>query len=217
MDANPDEALGHWSTLVANLQEPPLEFYENVQAAIARLNIPDAKFERVEYREGGAFSGFREYLRIRRNRDVFDICAAPFGNGCFFSWWFAQEKPALPAIAAILILFGYLAVAGLFVEQFGLLQGPVFLILLVPILLFLARQMGKPETDDFILMLPFIGRFYDRFFSPITYYRVDTSHMFQKAVQAAMMQVVDQVTASKGIRALTELERKPEMRDFFKK
>ena len=41
--------------------------------------------------------------------------------------------------------------------------------------------------------------------------------MFQQAVQKLVMDVIEEVTAANGIRALTELERKPVMRDFFKK
>lgn len=41
--------------------------------------------------------------------------------------------------------------------------------------------------------------------------------MFQTSVRQAVIEVVDQVTSAKGIRALTELERKPVMRDFFKR
>lgn len=77
--------------------------------------------------------------------------------------------------------------------------------------------MGKPETDDVILMLPLIGPLYERFFRPITYYRIDTAQMFQKTVEKAVMEVIDGITNEKGIRALSELERKPVMRDFFKK
>ena len=179
--------------------------------------IPDATFERVEYREGGAFSGLRLYLRIRRHREVFDTCAAPFGNGSFFFWWFAEVRPKLPAFATILILFAYLAIIGLFVNRLGFFEGPIILLFLIPIALVLLSQMGRPETDDLILYLPLIGSIYERFFRPITYYRLDTSQMFQLAVRTAIMEVVDQVTEAKGIRALTELERKPVMRDFFSK
>jgi hypothetical protein len=79
----PDDVLAHWSTLVEGLQEPPLEFYASVEAAVIKKCIPDAKFERIEYREGGTFSGLRQYLRVRRYREVFDICGAPFGNVVF--------------------------------------------------------------------------------------------------------------------------------------
>ena len=217
MAAAPDTALAHWSTLVEGLQHPTLEFYASVEAAVARRMIPDATFERVEYREGGAFSGFRQYLRVRRHREVFDVCAAPFGNGCFFSWWLAEVRPQVPTLASVLIIFGYVVVLGTFTEQLGFFRGPILLLLFVPLVLFIASRMGNGEADDFILVLPLIGSLYERFFRPFTYYRFDTSTMFQKAVERAVMECVDQVTARKGIRPLTELERKPVMRDFFKK
>ena len=213
----PDEVLGYWSTLVEGLQEPPLEFYASVEAAVMKRNIPDAKFERIEYREGGAFSAFRQYLRVRRYREVFDICGAPFGNGCFFSWWFTEVRPQMPAIVSILIVFAYLYVIGLLIQEGGFIRGPITFALLVALVLFIVRRMGTPRADDFILMLPLIGPLYARVFRPITYYRLDTSAMFQAAIRAAVMEVVDQVTSTRGLRPLTEFERKPVMRDFFQK
>jgi hypothetical protein len=216
-NASPENAHAHWAKLFEGLQASSMEFYTQVEVAVGHRSIPDVVMERVEYREGGALSGVRQYLRVRRRRDVFDVCGAPFGNGFFFSWWLAEIKPALPSIVAVLIVFGYLAVLGLFVNKIGLFAGPVVLVLLVPLILFLMSRMGNPDADDFILQLPLIGPLYERFFHPVTYYRIDTSQMFQQAVQEAVMGVVDQVTAAGGIRALTELERKPMMRDFFKK
>src|SRR5580658_4329801 len=112
MAGSPDSALGHWSKLFPGLRVAPLEFYARVEAVVLRRAIPDTVVERVEYREGGAFSGIRQYLRVRRRREVFDICGAPFGNDFFFSWWFAEVRPTLPSIVSILIILGYLAVGG---------------------------------------------------------------------------------------------------------
>jgi hypothetical protein len=114
----------------------------------------------------------------------------------------------------LIVLFGYVLLAGWFAANVGYMEGPALLLALVPVVLFLLRRLGNQEADDFILSLPFIGPFYRRFFHPFTYYRIDTSEMFQQAVRAAVMEVIDQVTAAKGIRALTELERKPVMREF---
>ncbi len=50
-----------------------------------------------------------------------------------------------------------------------------------------------------------------------TYYKVDTAMMFQTAVHSAVLEVVDQMTTAKGVRALSELERKPVMRGLFGK
>lgn len=216
MAVTPDTVNGHWSTLIEGLQESPLDFYDEVRATVAKKSISDLKFERIEYREGGVFSGFRPYLRIRRYREVFDVCGAPFGNGFFCSWWFAQVRPKMPAFASILVVLGYLALIGTFMNA-GFIRGPIILVLLVLLALFLLSRMGSPDTDDFILALPLIGPLYERFFRPMTYYRIDTSMMFQKSVAAAVMEVIDQITAAKGVRGLTELERKPVMREFFGK
>jgi len=216
-DASPDNVLGHWSKLCEGLQASPLEFYKQVEVAVGNRSIPDAVIERVEYREGGALSGVRQYLRIRRRREVFDVCGAPFANGFFFSWWFAELKPALPSIVTIFIVFGYLSIIGGFMEKVGAFAGPALLVLFVPLILFLMSRMGNQDADDFILLLPLIGWLYERLFHPVTYYRLDTSQMFQQSVQNAVMEVVDQVTAGKGFKQLTETERKPIMRDFWKK
>lgn len=51
-------------------------------------------------------------------------------------------------------------------------------------------------------------------FSPPTYYKLDTAGMFHAMVHGAVMECVDGVTSAKGIRALTESERKPIMKGF---
>ena len=214
--SSPEDSRGHWAHLTEGLQASTLDFYTQVEAAVALRSIPDVATERIEYSEGGVLSDKREYLRVRRRRDVFDICGAPFGNGFFFSWWFAEDRPAIPAIATIFFVIVYMAVAGGFMSTVGFFAGPAMLLVLVPLALFLMSRLGNEGADDFIMTLPGIGFLYRKFFRPITYYRVDTSEMFQQAVQNAVMDVIQEVTAAKGIRALTELERKPMMRELTK-
>lgn len=65
--------------------------------------------------------------------------------------------------------------------------------------------------------LPWVGavaRFFLELFFPYTYYRIDTELMFQSAVHSAVLDVVDRITEARGIRALSESERKPIMREF---
>jgi hypothetical protein len=212
--ASPDDSRAHWAHLYEGLQASTLDFYAQVEAAVAIRSIRDAVIERIEYSEGGALSDKRQYLRVRRRRDVFDICGAPFGNGFFVSWWLAENRPALPSVAAILVVLGYMAVAGWFIKSVGYFAGPALLLFLVPLALFIMSRLGNQDADDFIMSLPLVGSLYLRFFRPITYYRIDTSEMFQQAVQSAVMEVIDQVTSAKGIRALTELERKPVLTKF---
>jgi hypothetical protein len=217
LHASPEDARGNWCTLCEGLQESPQRFYTLVAAAVSKRNIPDAIIETVEHREGGALSGVRQYLRVRRVREAFDICGAPFGNAFFFSWWFADLRPALPRLATVLIVFGYLSVTGWFMQWLGVIRGPVTLVLLVPLILWGVSKMGTQAADDAMLSLPLLGPAYEKLFRPITYYRADMSAAFQRAVEDAVMEAMDQITEGKGVRALTEAERKPTMRDFWKK
>jgi hypothetical protein len=213
---SPEDASSNWAHLYEGLQASTVNFYAMVEGAVNARRIPDVVIERVEYSEGGALSDKRQYLRVRRRRDVFDICGAPFGNGFFFSWWKAILKPSLPSAASILIVLVYLAVAGWFIDKVGVFMGPAILVIFIPLALFFMSRLGNADADDFIMSLPLVGPLYLRFFHPITYYRVDTSQMFQQAVQHAVQEVIGQMTAAKGLRALTEAELKPVVRELVK-
>jgi hypothetical protein len=65
-----------------------------------------------------------------------------------------------------------------------------------------------------VLAMPLVGWVYERVFAPPTFYSVDTALMFQDAVHYAVLEVVDAMTANKGVRALTETERKPFLKRF---
>jgi hypothetical protein len=69
--------------------------------------------------------------------------------------------------------------------------------------------------EDLVRDLPVIGWLYDRLFKPSTYYRIDSLQMFQTAVHNAVTEVIDVMTASQGIRALSPDERKPVLREFY--
>ena len=77
--------LSHWHHSIPNLQESPQKFYNALVETISECNIPGIDISRIDYREGGVFSAKRLYLRVRRKEYIFDICAAPFGSGFFFS------------------------------------------------------------------------------------------------------------------------------------
>lgn len=64
--------------------------------------------------------------------------------------------------------------------------------------------------------LPIFGAFFFRFIKPLTYYQVDTADMFQSAVHTAVMEVLDAQVKAKGLREISEAERKPVLREFFR-
>jgi hypothetical protein len=102
-------------------------------------------------------------------------------------------------------LFG--AVGAFFLTPLVLLLAFVFLGALI-------GQMSEEDWVSYVLTVPVVGWLLERFFLPQTYYRIDTALMFQQAVHAAVMEVIDGLTKAKGLRSLSETERKPILREF---
>ncbi len=158
--------FSHWYHLTENFQHSSQEFYSSLEQAIKSRNLPDVRISRIDFREGNLLSAQREYLRVKRKELVFDICAAPFGNGFFISWWLGEKMGALLSL---------------------------------------------------LLIVPFLGALIAKTSRPATYYRLDTTLMFQESVHLAVLEILDGVTSAKGLKALSELERKPIITDLFKR
>jgi hypothetical protein len=221
--------ISQWGQLFENFQASSQEFYKAFEAAVASRSIPQIESARVEHKEGGLASANREYLRLQRGKYAFDVCAAPFGNGFFVSWWFSEPPLRfgfLYMLAFIFALFividlAYLIGFAIGVGISGFAAGVFFsgcaVVLGVPLLLWIlgnAVRKGSIGGESTLLAIPLVGRIYERVFAPPTYYSLDTGMMFQQAVHNAVLEVVDCMTANKGVRALTETERKPIMKRF---
>jgi hypothetical protein len=216
--ASSDSVLSHWCKLFENLQMAPLEFYTTIEQAVKRREIPNIEISRVDWSESGIFSARREYLRISRGRHVFDICGAPFGTGFFVSSWLVRPQAAPWPLALLLLSLGAFISLAIFVRIFGFILGlPVFVIGF-PLLFwgFVQIMKEKEGWDDSIVAIPILGPIYERVFRPETYYKIDTTLMFQQSVHNAVLEAVDQLTSGKGVRALSELERKPALIHFAK-
>ncbi len=213
--------LAHWSTLVEDMQASPREFYNHVVAAVDKREIPAIRIERVTRKEGGLLSADREYLRVIRGRYRYDICAAPFGTGFFFSSWMAEKLPSpLWAIIGFLVLpfvalwlfaiFAYFGgVIGFLMWSGGIVTGIVFFII----------ALSKEESvfADHIFVVPYLGAFLEKMFRPDTYFRQDTETMFRTMAHNAVLNAVDATTKATGARELTSDERKPVLREFFQR
>jgi len=68
-----------------------------------------------------------------------------------------------------------------------------------------------------LALIPFVGRVALWAFQPVTFYRIDTALMFQQSVHLAVLEVLDRLTEAKGLRVLSESERKPVLSGFFGK
>ncbi len=217
-DAN---VISHWHHPIENFSTSTMEFYTAVEQALKPREIPDYSVSRIDWREGGVLTARREYLRIRRGKLAFDLCAAPFGTGFFFSWWLAELPPTHAILWALLICFLGISFIGGLTAAYGfagLFWGIVLGVGIAWLLGYLLREghLGT-EVEDIVLTIPIFGVLYERIFKPSTYYKIDTTLMFQSVVNGVVQDVVEQLMSSKGLRPLTELERKPIMREFYQR
>ncbi len=212
-----DTAIGHWAQLMEGMQASSLDFYDAIEAAIKRREIPDCKLRRVLWPEGGFLSARREYLRAKRAGYHIDICGAPFGTAFFSSSWLCIPPPTI-WVAVVLFLIGlFYGLQNL--ERFVFFaRGNGFLNLfafdaLRPTAIELAAILGLDFV--FLVCVAIFGIIRPLFFPPrLTFYRIDTADMFYRAVQAAVREVVDGLRSAQGLRALTDEEWKPVMREF---
>jgi hypothetical protein len=227
--------VAHWSKLFENFNTSSGQFYLAVGAALKRREIPDAPRYRVHWSEGGVLSPNREYLRIEGSGFACDICAAEFGTGFFFSWWLTRK----PAQFVLFFLALYLGIswgiskflATIIWKAFEsapitfdatmimlrlLLMNPIT-IAVVSLLLGMAlvgvlERGGLRGPGEALKTVPVVGWLYEKWFSPVTFYRLDTAAMFRATVHAAVLEVLDNLTTQKGIKALAPEERKPILR-----
>lgn len=230
MPTAPRRVLSNWHALFEDFQTSALDFYTLVEEAVKARDAPDITFERVEWSEGGVLTAKRTYLRVKRGRLSFDICAAPYGRGYFFSWWMA-ETPSYAALGYLVLLVGGLAFLSfilLLVGGSGGLDagcGMLMLVLLMwglglPLGLYLlgkAIEQGAIGDEAAVLATPVLGLLYQLFFNPYSYYRLDTAMMFQETVRRAVNEVVGDLRSEKGLMALTEQELAPAMQRYLRK
>jgi hypothetical protein len=220
----------HLFTPLAEFSYSPQEFYQAIERELDARKVPGLKRSRVNFHEGGMLSDKRVYLRLARERYAFDVCAAPFGVGYFFSVRLV-EVPR-PMLGPILVLLG---VCGL--GFYFLLTNPTLLLWLLliaafspiwfPIVKSLAdkpkaagdgstapAESGMPDFDGFFLGLPVIGPWYEKRRKD-TYYREDTRQIYQSIISEVVKAEVENVTATKGIKLVRYYEFNP-LLDLYK-
>ncbi len=227
------EPLGNWHYLVEGMEASPQKFYDQVVEALKRREIPDAQTNFHYWQEGGKLSAYRQYLRVTRGPLMMDICGAPFGKGFFFSWWLGTPRPLfiIPTIVALVIMgvIGYLWLwacaliasksgheAALGISFLAFTLWPIPHIILF-VLLGLWLERGGFTAAPYFLAIPILGWLWKKLFLIDTYYRIDTQIMYQTAVHAAVMEVIDSMTKAQNLERITDDARKPIMRDLFKR
>jgi hypothetical protein len=193
----------HWYVPLLDFHISTQDFYRAVEQELAERKVPDLEISRVEFAEGGVLSAKREYLRLRRERLVFDICSAPFGT----SWFFSCRGSFIPRNLTIwhigIVLIGMISLFLLYWTTFGLIIGTAAIIasvLAVAVFLhFASRWQG---LDDALMQLPIVGVIYEAFFRPETYYREDTRLMYLDTVPRIVKHQMELFTGGAGVKLL---------------
>ena len=184
--------IKQWYVLFDNFETPAGEFYEVIESDLNVRDLTGLELSRVEYAEGGLLSAKREYLRMRRERLVFDVCAAPFGTLWFFSCRFAEIPVEIRLWEVVVLLLCLSGTVWFYASLFGIILGPILFVASLLSLLVLMRNtvsLGMQDVDAALLQIPVVGAFYERFLRVETYYREDT--------RLAYIDIVDKIVRAR--------------------
>ena len=213
------DVLSHWFSVVDGFQLSSTDFYRAVEDELAARQVPGLTILRVDFAEGGILSDKRVYLRMLRERLVFDVCAAPFGRAYFFSLRFA-EIPAQITLWHLLISLAVLStVCGLLLRYVGPFLGFAIFIALLGGGIYIVRNaigLGLQDLDDTLVKSPVIGPIYERFLRKETYYRYDTRLMYHTIVSEVVQKKVEEMTAAKGVKFIETHDYSPILGELYK-
>ena len=212
------EVISHWHLLADDMRASALNYYAAIEEELKRREVPSIRTERVDWREGGITTAKREYLRVTRERLTFDLCAAPFGAGFFFSWWLAVQRSPYASVLGYAGLVVFLGIAAAMIGNMGIMAGGfLFLVALAVALTVVSQLAGDGTTlpEDAVQSMPAIGALYDKVFRPETYYSLDTTIMFQESVRRAVNTVIAGERSAQGLRALSPDEERPQVRSLL--
>jgi len=213
-----EEVYNHWYAPVDNFEFATVDFYQMIEKALTERKVPGLEISRVEFKEGGLLSSKREYLRLKRERLVFDICAAPFGTSYFFSFRFVELPLGIKPLQLLIFLCGLLFLGSLLTELFGAVGGVVaFAAIVVAGIWFLRNtvRLGFKDLDATLLKTRIVGPVYELFLRKETYYRQDTRLMYLSTVDSITKALVDDVTAAKGIKRVKRFQRRSGSSDLY--
>jgi len=193
----------HWYALFPDCRMAVSEFYDSVLADLERREIPGLDARRINFFEGGILTQRRSYLRMRRERIVFDVCSAPFGTAWFFSCRVA-EIPFVLRMWELLVMAGILfGMFMLYPIVFGPFWGAVVFGVSVVGALVLLNTFATTATtnlDAVLIRIPVLGTLYELFVRRNqTYYREDTRAMYGHVVNAVVVAKVEEMAAAHGI------------------
>jgi hypothetical protein len=170
---------------------------------------------------------------------AFDVCAAPFGKGYFFSLRFVElPRGGWLKLAAILAaIFLVLTFANSLLARANISWAAVIAIIVFALFVLWGIKQTRdnstqsrdergvpppslfpgamPDFDSFFLNLPIIGEWCERYRKD-TYYRHDTRLMYLTLITEIVKKKVEEVTAAKGVMLLRGYEYNPIFGELYK-
>ena len=214
------EVFTHWGTVLPGIQFAAQNFYQKLEDDIRAREWPGVELLRLHHTEAGLLSHKREYLRVIRQRQVVDICAATFGKDYFFTMREAEIQPRLTLTTVLIFLLTLFLVFSWMLNSFGLFTGGIaFGLLLIAgiLLLFNVMRMGLTRLDGALMRMAVIGPIYETFFRrSTTYFQHDTRMVFLKIMDELMKEHVDEETSAKGVKLLPYFEHQPILDGLYK-
>jgi len=213
------DVIDHWYALVPGFNSSSKEFYDGIEKELKTREVPGLEIFHVDFAEGGVLSQKREYLRMTRERLVFDICAAQFGTAYFFSCRFAQIPAAIKLWQLVVVLIGGFMTVALAFRFLGLILGAIVLMAGFVLLIYTLRNavaMGLKDLDAALIKSPVVGPIYENWFRKETYYRHDTRLMYCDTVNAVVKAKVEETTGAKGIKLIRYMENCPMLSELYK-
>lgn len=212
------EIIEHWYSLALGQQFSVQECYEAIETEVKAQKMPSLRVERVNLAEGGLVSDMREYLRIKRDRHCFDICAAPVGVNFFFSYRNYIE-PIVVKLWEFVVLYVVLSLTvWLFVKVFGSYAGSIVFLACCAALVWFMRHavgLGMQNLDESLASTFALGPVYEKYFRKDTYYRQDLRIAYSSLVGNIVKQEIERVTAAKGVCLVREYEYSPLFKDTY--
>lgn len=214
------EVFTHWGTVLPGIHFSAQELYAKVENEIRERQWPGVESLRAVHSEAGLLSHKREYLRVIRQRQVFDLCAASFGKDYFVTLREAEIRAQLTLATLLIFLVALFMIFSFCISTFGFIAGLInFGVLLVIAFLLLLNvlRMGLTRLDGLLMRTPVIGPVYETWFRrSTTYFQHDTRVVFLKLMDDMIKARVDEETSAKGVTLLSCFEHQPILDGLYK-
>jgi hypothetical protein len=193
------------------------QIYEGIIEAVAALKLPGVTCRPQIIHEGGPFSPFRAYLRIRREFSEFLVCAAPAGTSFFVTVRKIDRFRHVKWWHYLIVLYLLSVAVSAFWYAFGFTGGLVASALLVSLvwsLLRYASHMASSWLGERVPEIPVFGGLYLRWFRPDTFFRQDLHSAFLTLVDRAIRDVLAGLEPAPAVRPATELHGGPILKEL---